>query len=121
MSGSVSSCVQEPVPLREAVLAGPGAPAVTCVEAATGWNPLAAVASPAAVRAALAAVGHVDKCRGILTGAVTTVLVVGLCLYCGEGVPSVIEPLLQSNVASSAATGSLIVELQSCKPFWTQK
>jgi len=99
MSGSVSSCVQEPGLLREAVLAGPGAPAVTCVEAATGWNPLAAVASPAAVRAALAAVGHVDKCRGILTGAVTTVLVVGLCLYCGEGVPSVIGrlwPLLRA-------------------------
>jgi hypothetical protein len=97
MSGSASSCVQEPGSLREAVLAGPGAPVEVGVE--PGWSPLAVVASPAAVRAALAAAGHRDKCRGLLTGAVTTVLVVGLCLYCGEGAPSVIGrlwPLLRA-------------------------
>jgi len=97
MPGSASSCVQEPGSLREAVLAGPGIPVEVCVE--PGWNPLAVVASPAAVRAALAAAGHRDKCRGLLTGAVTTVLVVGLCLYCGEGAPSVIGrlwPLLRA-------------------------
>ena len=60
---------------------------------------MAVVAAPEAVRAALAAVGVTDKCRGILTGAVTTVLVVGLCLYCGEGYPAVLArlwPLLGS-------------------------
>jgi len=45
------------------------------------------------VRAALAAAGYVDKCRGLLTGAVTTVLVLGLCLYCGQGYPGVIGRL----------------------------
>jgi len=85
------------VPLRDAVLAGPGAPVE--VGAEPEWSPLAVVASPAAVRAALVAAGHQDKCRGLLTGAVTTVLVVGLCLYCGEGAPSVIGrlwPLLRA-------------------------
>jgi len=97
MPQSASSCVQEAASLREAVLAGPGAPVEARVE--PGWNPLAVVAGPAAVRAALTAAGHQDKCRGILTGAVTTVLVVGLCLYCGEGAPSVIGrlwPLLRA-------------------------
>jgi hypothetical protein len=83
--------------LREAVLAGPGA-GVT-VPAQVGWNPLAVVVTPAGVEAALAAAGHADKCRAVLTGAVTTVLVVGLCLYCGEGYAGVIGrlwPLLGS-------------------------
>jgi hypothetical protein len=97
MSESVSSCRRVPGSLRDAVLTGPGVPVAACVEPA--WNPLAVVASPQAVRAALTAAGYVDKCRGILTGAVTTVLVVGLCLYCGEGAPSVIGrlwPLLRA-------------------------
>lgn len=96
-SQSVSSCAQETTSLREAVLAGPGAAVEVCVEPT--WNPLAVVAGPAAVRAALTAAGHQDKSRGLLTGAVTTVLVVGLCLYCGEGAPSVIGrlwPLLRA-------------------------
>jgi Transposase DDE domain/Insertion element 4 transposase N-terminal len=83
--------------LRDAVLAGPGAG--MAVPAQGGQNPLAVVATPARVEAALAAAGHADKCRAILTGAVTTVLVVGLCLYCGEGYPGVIGrlwPLLGS-------------------------
>jgi hypothetical protein len=86
-----------PGSLREAVLAGPGAGAA--VPEQEGWNPLAVVATPAGVEAALAAAGHADKCRAVLTGAVTTVLVVGLCLYCGEGYPGVIGrlwPLLGS-------------------------
>lgn len=97
MPGSASSGRQVPVPLRDAVLAGPGAPVE--VGAEPGWSPLAVVAGPAAVRAALAAAGQRDKCRGLLTGVVTTVLVVGLCLYCGEGAPSVIGrlwPLLRA-------------------------
>ena len=73
------------------VLAGPGA-GVT-VPAQGGWNPLAVVITPAWVEAALAAAGHADKCRAVLTGAVTTVLVVGVCLYCGEGYQGVIGRL----------------------------
>jgi hypothetical protein len=95
MPGSASSCPDGS--LREGVLAGPGAE--LDVSAAAGLNPLAVVATPAMVRAALAAAGHADKCRGILTGAVTTVLVLGLCLYCGEGYSGVLGrlwPLLGS-------------------------
>jgi hypothetical protein len=51
------------------------------------------LASRERVRAALAAAGYVDKCQGLLTGAVTTVLVLGLCLYCGQGYESVIGRL----------------------------
>src|SRR5215470_4144845 len=45
------------------------------------------------VRAALAAAGYVDRCQGLLTGAVITVLVLGLCLYCGQGYEAVIGRL----------------------------
>jgi hypothetical protein len=87
MSESVSSCSSPS--LREAVLAGPGADQA----AAAGWNPLMVVATPDRVRDALAAAGYADRCRALLTGAVTTVLVVGLCLYCGQGAPTVIGRL----------------------------
>lgn len=83
--------------LRELVLAGPGAGVTVPVQ--VGWNPLAVMVTPAGVGAALAAAGHADKCRAVLTGAVTTVLVVGLCLYCGEGYAGVtgrLRPLLGS-------------------------
>src|SRR5664280_1879214 len=75
--------------LRGAVLAGPGASVTTQV----ADGPFAVVACPAAVEAALRAAGHADKQRGALTGAVTTVLVVGLCLYCGQGYPDVLTRL----------------------------
>ena len=75
--------------LRGAVLAGPGASVTTQV----ADGPFAVVACPAAVKAALRAAGHADKQRGALTGAVTTVLVVGLCLYCGQGYPDVLTRL----------------------------
>jgi Transposase DDE domain/Insertion element 4 transposase N-terminal len=79
-----------PGSLRDAVLAGPG-PGLDL--AVVGSSPLAVVASPQRVRAALAAAGYADKCRGVLTGAVTTVLVLGLCLYCGQGYAGVIGRL----------------------------
>jgi len=85
-SGSVSSGADGS--LRDVVLAGPGAG--MAVSAVVGPGPLAVVASPQRVRAALAAAGYADKCRGVLTGAVTTVLVLGLCLYCGQGYAGVI-------------------------------
>jgi hypothetical protein len=77
--------------LRDVVLAGPGA-GVAAPEV-VGWSPLAVVATPERVRAALAAAGCADKRRGLLTGAVTTVLVLGLCLYCGQGYETVIARL----------------------------
>ncbi|WP_165034720.1 IS4 family transposase [Candidatus Protofrankia californiensis] len=75
--------------LREAVLAGPG----VVVTAQMTAGPLAVLARPAGVRAALAAGGCVDRRRTVLTDAVTTVLVVGLCLFSGEGYPSVLARL----------------------------
>jgi hypothetical protein len=75
--------------LREVVLAGPGAG----VAAAGAWHPLEVLAGPGRVRAALAAAGHSAACRTPLDGAVTTVLVLGLCLYSGEGYASVIGRL----------------------------
>jgi hypothetical protein len=81
--------------LRDVVLAGPGAG----VEAAVGVEPLAVLATPEGVRAALAAAGHADARRMTLTGEVTTVLVLGLCLFGGEGYSSVLArlwPLLGS-------------------------
>lgn len=77
--------------LREVVLAGPGAGVEPA--AGVGSGPLAVVAAPAVVRAALAAQGCGDTRRGVLTGAVTTVLVLGLCLFGGEGYPSVLARL----------------------------
>jgi hypothetical protein len=54
---------------------------------------LGVLASRERVRAALTAAGYADKCQGLLTGAVTTVLVLGLCLYCGQGYEAVIARL----------------------------
>jgi Insertion element 4 transposase N-terminal len=75
--------------LREAVLAGPGAQ----VQVASGGDPISAVITPEAVTAALTAAGHTDKQRATLSGAVTTVLVLGLCLFCGQGSAGVITRL----------------------------
>lgn len=83
------------VSLREAVLAGPG---VQGQSSGVG-SPLAMVATPEAVAAAMRAAGCAEKRRGTLTGAVTTVLVLGLCLYYGQGYAGVIArlwPLLAS-------------------------
>jgi hypothetical protein len=75
--------------LREAVLAGPGAQ----VQVAGGGNPITAVVTPGAVAAALRAAGHADKQQATLSGAVTTVLVLGLCLFSGQGYAGVIARL----------------------------
>ena len=75
--------------LREAVLAGPGAR----VAAAGRGDPIRAVVTPEQVAAALTAAGHVDKQRATLSGAVTTVLVLGLCLFSGQGSAGVIARL----------------------------
>jgi len=77
--------------MRQNVLAGPRI-GMTIADEVDG-NPLSVLATPAKVTAALAAAGFTDKCRGLLPGGVTTVLVVGLCLYCGQGYPDVIARL----------------------------
>jgi len=75
--------------LREAVLAGPGAP----VRVADGGDPIRVVVTPERVEAALRSAGHLDKQRARLSGAVTVVLVLGLCLFSGQGYPLVIARL----------------------------
>jgi hypothetical protein len=70
------------------VLAGPGAG----VKAAAGVEPLGAVATPEAVRAAVAAAGHADARRADLSAEVTAVLVLGVCLF-GEGCDAVVGRL----------------------------
>ena len=95
MPGSASSGREGS--LREVVLAGPGGG--LGVSPAVGLGPLAVVATTAVVGAALAAAGYVERRRRVLTGAVTTVLVLGLCLFAGEGSASVLGrlwPLLGS-------------------------
>lgn len=75
--------------LREAVLAGPGAQ----VQVSGAGDAITAVITPGAVAAALRAAGHADKQRATLSGAVTTVLVLGLCLFSGQGYAGVIVRL----------------------------
>jgi len=97
-TSAVSSCPDTSrLSLRENVLAGPRVGMAIADE--VDGNPLSVLATQDKVTAALAAAGFTDKCRGLLTGGVTTVLVVGLCLYCGQGYPDVIArlwPLLAS-------------------------
>jgi hypothetical protein len=62
-------------------------------------NPLTLLATPGAVTAALRAAGCTQERRGTLTSAVITVLVLGLCLYYGQGYAGVIArlwPLLRA-------------------------
>src|SRR5450755_1366047 len=81
-TSAVSSCPDTSrLSMRQNVLAGPRI-GMTIADEVDG-NPLSVLATPAKVTAALAAAGFTDKCRGLLPGGVTTVLVVGLCLYCG--------------------------------------
>jgi len=75
-----------PGSLREAVLAGPGAPVALdhCQDVA------GLLIRPPALAGALAAAGHRDVRSRALTGAVTAAAVLGLCLYSGEGQNSVL-------------------------------
>lgn len=86
----MSHCARpEAVPsgsLREAVLAGPGAP----VPLDHCQDVVGLLISPSALTEALAAAGHRDVRSRALTGAVTAGAVLGLCLYSGEGQASVL-------------------------------
>jgi hypothetical protein len=77
--------------LREVVLAGPGSPVIPAGEGASGA--LAVVACPVRVAAALKGAGHVDARQRVLTGPVTTALILGLCLFTGQGYPGVLARL----------------------------
>lgn len=77
--------------LREVVLAGPASAVVLADQGVSGA--LAVVARPERVAAALEKAGHVDKRRRVLTGPVTTALVLGLCLFTGLGYPGVLARL----------------------------
>jgi hypothetical protein len=72
--------------LREAVLAGPGAPVALdhCQDVAE------LLLRPPALAGALAAAGHRDVRSRALTAPVTAAAVLGLCLYSGEGQDSVL-------------------------------
>lgn len=77
--------------LREVVLAGPGSPVTFAGDGVGGV--LAILANPRRVAVALDEAGHVDVRRRVLTAPVTTALVLGLCLFTGQGYPSVLARL----------------------------
>jgi Transposase DDE domain/Insertion element 4 transposase N-terminal len=79
--------------LRRVVLSGPGVQ----VDVGVGAAALGVLATVDTIGAALAAVDRADTRRRSLTGAVSTVLVLGLCLFSGEGYAGVLArvwPLL---------------------------
>ena len=69
--------------LREVVLAGPGA-AVDAGERARG-GALSLLSDPELAWSRLAGCGHADRRRRVLTGAVTVLVVLGLCVFRREG------------------------------------
>ena len=73
--------------MREAALAGPGAP----VSLDHSQNVVGLLIRPPALTEALAAAGHRDVRSRALTGPVTAGAVLGLCLYSGEGQDSVLK------------------------------
>ena len=77
--------------LREAVLAGPASPVVLADQGAS--RALAVVACPVQVAAALKKAEYSDARRRVLTGPVTTALILGLCLFTGLGYPGVLARL----------------------------
>jgi len=87
------SAVDERELLRGALLAGPGSGIWPLPESGRA-EVLAGLAGPGAIGAALAAAGHVDERVRLLPGAVTMAVVLGLCLFCGEGYDSVLAKVL---------------------------
>src|SRR5215475_11602160 len=87
-----------PALLREAVLAGPAAGVAGGLREPV-WQVLA---EPAA---ALAAEGHADARRRVLTGEVTVAAVLGLCVFSGEGYDSVLARVVPA-LAPGAAVPS---------------
>src|SRR5258706_9744309 len=78
--------------LRDAVLGGPASGAV--VDDGLRAGLLGELAGGAEVSAALIRAGHVDARRRVLTGVVTMVTVLGLCLFRSEGYDAVLARVL---------------------------
>jgi hypothetical protein len=105
LSGSVVDGAAGPGLLADAVLAGPGAGVADGLRDSV-WGVLA---DPAAVQAALASEGHVDTRKRVLTGEVTVMTVLGLCLFSGEGYDSVLARVVPAVVPGAAVpTGSAL-------------
>jgi len=77
--------------LREVVLAGPASPVALTDQSAS--DALAVLTCPRRVAAALKGAGHVDERERVLTGSVTAVLILGLCLFTEQGYPGVLARL----------------------------
>ena len=78
--------------LRQAVLAGPGAS--VDVGGGEGGGVLGLLAGTDVIAAALTRCGHVDRRRRVLTGAVTVMVVLGLCLFRREGYDAVLARIM---------------------------
>jgi hypothetical protein len=102
---SAFETVEERTWLREAALAGPASGRLP-LDVEGRSRLLSHLVDPGAVAAALAGAGHVDRRRRVLTGEATVQVVLGLCLFSGEGYDSVLArlvPLLGGVAAMGAA------------------
>src|SRR6266704_840712 len=90
--GAVSAPAASAAGLREAVLAGPARG--VSLDGGVGSSVLGCLADGAVVESAVARAGHVDRRRRVLTGEVTVQVILGLCLFVGEGYDSVLARVL---------------------------
>jgi len=102
-AGAVRQAADQRETLRAAVIAGP-AGVGTLDEQVTGrlW-PL--LADAALIERAQAVVGHVDARRRVLTGAVTVMIVLGLCLFRREST-SVVTARVTSRIPRTRVEGT---------------
>ncbi len=90
--GAVSAPAASAAGLREAVLAGPARG--VSLDGGVGSSVLGCLADGDVVESAVARAGHVDRRRRVLTGEVTVQVILGLCLFVGEGYDSVLARVL---------------------------
>jgi hypothetical protein len=102
---SAFETVEERTWLREAALAGPASGRLP-LDVEGRSRLLSHLVDPGAVAAALAGAGHVDRRRRVLTGEVTVQVVLGLCLFSGEGYDSVLARLVPLLGGAAAVGGA---------------